>query len=62
MKASIGVHKIIKFTIYNNVFLTSGSGVDEMLVRFPLIEQIINNASSIYFSFSVKQPHTFWES
>ena len=33
MEVSFEVHKIIKFTIYVNVFFTSGGGNDDVLVK-----------------------------
>ena len=62
MEISFEVHKIIKFDIYNTVFFTSGQGVDEVLMRLQLIEQIIKDANSMCISFSVKHPQTFRES
>ena len=45
MEISVEVHKIIKCTLYNTVFFTSGGGVDDVLVRLSLIEQIIKDAN-----------------
>ena len=33
MEVSFEVHKVIKFTICNTVFLSSGEGVDEVVVN-----------------------------
>ena len=62
MEVSAEVQKIIKCTTYSTVFLTSGGGVDDVLVRLSLIEQIIKDANLMRISFSVKHPQTFWES
>ena len=57
MKVSVEVHKIIKCAIYSTI-----DGVDDVLVRLPLIEQIIKDVSLMCISFSVKYPQTFRES
>ena len=62
MEVSVEVHKIIKYTIYSTVCFTSGGGVDDVLVRLSLIEQIIKDANLMCISFSVKHPQTFWKS
>ena len=62
MEVSVEVHKIIKFTIYNTVFFTSGGCVDEVLLRLPIIKQIVKDANSMCTSFSVKHAQTFWKS
>ena len=62
MEVSVEVDKIIKCVIYDTVFLHSGEGVDDVLVRFLLIKQIIKDVSLMYLSFSVKHPQIFWES
>ena len=62
MEVSVEVHKIIKYTIYSTVCFTSGGGVDDVLVRLWLIEQIIKDANLMCISFSVKHPQTFWKS
>ena len=41
MKVSVEADKVIKCAIYNTVFLLSGGGVDDVLVRMSLIKQII---------------------
>ena len=64
MGDSVEVHKIIKFTICDSVvcfFFTSGGGDDGVLVILSLMEQVFKDASSMYISFSVKYPQTFWE-
>ena len=38
MEVSVDVLKIDKFNVYSTVFLTSGGGVDHLLVRLSLIE------------------------
>ena len=43
-------------------FFTSGGSVDDVLVRFLLIAQIIKDANLICILFSVKHSQTFWES
>ena len=46
MEVSVEVHKIIICTIYNTVFFfASGGVVDNMLVRLPLVEEIIKDAN-----------------
>ena len=62
MKVSFPVDKSIKFTIHNTAFFTSGGGVDAVLVRLKLIEQIIKDSNSMCISFSAKLPQTFCES
>ena len=62
MKVSVKIHKIIICTIYSTVFFTSGGGVDDMLVRLSLVEEIIKDANLMCISFSVKYPQTFGES
>ena len=62
MEVSVDVLKIDKFNVYSTVFLTSGGGVDHLLVRLSLIEQIVKDVSLICISFKFKHPQTFWES
>ena len=62
MEVPVEVDKIIKCVIYDTVFLHSGEGVDDVLVRLLLIKQIIKDVSLIYLSFSVKHTQIFWES
>ena len=69
MKVSVELHKIIKCTIHSIVFLLfllffliSGGGIDDVLLRLSLIEQIIKDANLMFISFSVKHPATFRES
>ena len=62
MEVSVEVLKIIICTIYSTVFFTSGGGVDDMLVRLSLIDQISKDANLMCISFSVKHPQTFGES
>ena len=61
MEASVEVHKIIKCAMYS-AFFPSGRSVDDVLVRFSLIEQIIKGYNLMRISFSVKYPQIFWES
>ena len=42
-------------------FLTSGGGIDNVLVRLSLIEQMIRDANSMCISFSVKNQQTLRE-
>ena len=42
-------------------FFTSSGGVDDVLVRLSLMEQIIKDANLMNISFSVKHPQTFQE-
>ena len=62
MEVSVEVHKIIKCAIYSIIFFTSGGGVDDMLVRLPLIKQIIKDVTLMCIAFSVKHPQIFWGS
>ena len=62
MEVSVEVRKIINCTIYSTAFFTSGEGVDDVLVRLSLIEQIVKDTNLISISFCVKHPQTFWES
>ena len=62
MEVSVEVDKIIKWSIYNTVFFPSGGGVDDVLVRLPIITQIIKDVSLMRISFSVKHSQIFWES
>ena len=62
MEVSIEVPKIIKCTIYSTAFFYSGGGVDDVLMRLSLIEQIIKDTNLMSISFSVKHPQTFRES
>ena len=59
--SSVEVHKIINFFLQNTFFTSSGY-IDEMLVRLPLIKQIINHANSMCISFSVEHTQKFRES
>ena len=56
MEVSVEVHKIIKCAIYGTIFFHSGGGVDDVLVRLLLMEQIIKDVSLMCISFSVKHP------
>ena len=64
MEVSIEVYKTIKFeyAIYSTIFFPSGGGVDDVLVRLLLMEQIIKDVNLICISFIVKHPQTFQES
>ena len=62
MEVSFQIDKIIKCAIYNTVFFPSGGGVDDVLVRLALIEQIIRDVNLMCISFSVKHPQIFRES
>ena len=62
MEVSVEVDKIIKWAIYNTVFFPSGGGVDDELVRFSWIRQVIKDVDLMCLSFSVKHPQIFWES
>ena len=42
-------------------FFPSGAGVDNVLVRFLLIKQIIKDANLICIAFRVGHPQIFWE-
>ena len=43
-------------------FFPSGGGVDDVMVRLPLIERITKDVNLMRISFSVKHPQMFWES
>ena len=43
-------------------FFTSSEGVDDVLVRLSLIEEIIKDANLMRISFSIKYPEEFLES
>ena len=43
-------------------FFTSDGGFDDVLLRVPLIKQIIKDTNLMSISFSVKRPQTSWES
>ena len=62
MEVSVEVLKTIKCTIYSTAFFASGGGVDDVLVRLLLIEQIIKDANMMSISFSVKHLQTFRQS
>ena len=62
MKVSAEVEKFIKCSIYNIVFFPSGVGVDDVVVTFSLIKQIIKDNNLMCISFSIKRPQIFWES
>ena len=62
MEVSVEVDKIIKCVIYDTVFLHSGEGVDDVLVRLLLIKQIIKDVILMSLSFSVKHAQIFCES
>ena len=48
--------------LYTVLFFPSGGGVDDVLVRLPLIERITKDVNLMRISFSVKHPQIFWES
>ena len=48
--------------MYTVLFFTLDGGVDDVLLRLSLIEQIIKYTNLMSISFSVKHPQTFWES
>ena len=63
MEVSVEVHKIIKCAIYiQHCFFPPGEGVDDVLVRLPLIKKIIKDVKLMCIAFSVKHPQIFWES
>ena len=62
MEISVAVHKTNKCTIYSIIFFPSGGGVDGVLERLLIIEQIIKDVNLMWISFSVKHPQIFWES
>ena len=59
MEVSVEIHNIFKCTIYSTVSFSLGGGVDDVLLRLSLIEQIIKDVNFMYISFSVKYPQTF---
>ena len=62
MEVSVEVHKIIEYTIYSTVFFTSSGGLDDVLLRLTLIEQIFKDTNLMSISLSAKHPQTFCES
>ena len=63
MEVSVEVLRIVICTIYTVLlFLNSGVGVDDVLVRLSLIGQIIKDANLMCISFGVKHPQIFWKS
>ena len=48
--------------LYIILFFTLGGSIDEAMVRFQLIKEIIRYANSICISFSVKDPQRLRES
>ena len=54
-KQNIKILDILLFSV------ATGICVDEVLMRLYLIKQIINEVISIFISFSVKYPDTFWK-
>ena len=62
MEVSFEVEKIIKCAIYNTAFFPSRGGVDDVLVRLPLIKQIINEVNLMCLSSSVKHSQVFGKS
>ena len=61
MEVSIELHKIIKWAIYSTAFFPSGGGVDDVLVRLPLIKKITKDVNLVCISFNVKHPQIFRE-
>ena len=59
MKVSVEVDKIIKCALYNTVFIPSGGGVDDVLVKLSLIKQISKDVNLMCILFSVKHPQIF---
>ena len=59
MEVSFEVDKIIKCAIYKTVFFPSVGGVDDVLMRLSLIEQIIKGVNLMCMSFTVKHPQIF---
>ena len=53
MEVSFEVDKVIKCAIYNTVFFPSGGGVNEMLMRLPLIKKSIQDVNLMCISFIV---------
>ena len=63
MEVSVKVHKIITVLLYTVLFFfSSGGGVDDMLVRLSLVEEIIKDSNLMCISFGVKHPQAFGES
>ena len=62
MQVSAEVRKSIKCAIYNTIFFTSGGGVDYVLVKLLLIEQIMKDVNLMCISFSFKHQQIFLES
>ena len=63
MEVSVEVYKIIKCAIYiKYCFFPPGEGVDDVLVRLSLIEEIIKDVKLMCIAFRFKHPQIFWES
>ena len=58
MYVLVDVHTVMKCAIYSTASFTSGGGVNDVLVRLSLIEQIIKDINLTSISFSVKHPQT----
>ena len=61
MEVSAEVRKVIKFAIYSIVLFPSGGGVDDVLVRLPLIKQIVKDITLMRIAFSVRHSQMFWK-
>ena len=59
MGVSVEVHKIIKCAIYSIAVFPSGGVAEDVLVRLPLMKQIIKNINSIGIASSDQHPHIF---
>ena len=60
MKVSVEVHKIVKCAIYSTVFFPSGKGVDDVLVRLLLIDQIIRDVNLMCINHLVLNIHRYF--
>ena len=59
-KFQMEVHKIIKCVIYCIYFSAGGSY--DVMVKLPLIKQIVKDINLMCISFSVKHPQVSWKS
>ena len=61
MEVFVELQKIIKCAIYSIIFFSS-EGVDDVLVSFSLIKELIKDFNLMVIAFSIKHPQIIWES
>ena len=62
MEVFVEQQKIIKCAIYSIIFFFSSGGVDDVLVSFSLIKELIKDVNLMLIAFSIKHPQIIWES